>query len=47
MPDDIETWKNRDPNNKSLEELSLLITQILEYLDTIETRIETLEALHP
>lgn len=38
---EIETpfWKNKDPNNKDLEELAITIQQIIEYLNTLDARL--------
>jgi len=40
---DLEPWINRDPKNQSLEELQILISLLLEYLQALEDRVAALE----
>jgi len=39
MPSEIPLWKNKEPQNKDLEELSIIIKQIIDYMDTLDARL--------
>ena len=35
----IPNWKNKESENKNFEELSILIRQIIDYLDALDARL--------
>ncbi len=39
----LENWRNQEPENKNLEELSILINQYREKIKELEDRLAKLE----
>lgn len=42
MAERLSDWNNQDPSNKNLEELSILINQLMDKIQSLEERIEAL-----
>lgn len=43
MPD-LQPWTNQEPENKNLEQLSIIFEQLINKVAELEARLATLEA---